>query len=60
MNDIVKRLNDVKISAEDTIPWLIRGEPSPMSVSYTHLDVYKRQVGNFLEHGHQLGQIEKP
>jgi len=30
LNDIVKRLNDVKISAEDTIPWLIRGEPSPM------------------------------
>lgn len=30
LNDIIKRLNDVKISADDTITWLIRGEPSPM------------------------------
>lgn len=30
LNDIVKRLSDVGISADDTVPWLIRGTPSPL------------------------------
>lgn len=30
LDDIIKRLSDVKIRADDTISWLIRGKPSPL------------------------------